>query len=592
MDDDLAEETPEFELKMDDREILATTAQWEDSYFDYQEKLQKRQKENYDYWRGRQFGWAEGVRQGNRPIVDNQLFNAVETFIPMSIQQPPDALVYSDDTPQGQELSKTVQSFLQFQADRLALRLKVQRTVRVWTLEFVGALKVTWDAEENDIGTEVVHTERLIFDKDYGIDENGVYKGGHLGEYKYATAQRLTEMFPKKKDMVLAYANGVPGKVLTYIEWWTPTSLFFTLGRDLVLGKYRNPHWNYDGVEQEKDQETGEVTSEQEVIGKNHLQSPRIPYVFLSVFTTGQRPHDDTNLVEQNLSNQDQVNAGNKQIQKNVRQMNNAIVLSGKSFTKEQAAEAADQFARGNPLWVPDGQISESYERPEAPGLPADVFTKLENDKQDVRDIFGIAGSTQNGVQQETTVRGKLLNAQLDTSRIGGGVTSYIEQMVASLYDYWVQMFYVHYTEPRTAATLGEDKAAQFYQLVNTDFGDVRLMVTVKSGSAIPKDPMTKRNEAIDLWNAEAIDPISLFSALDFSNPYESAKALLQWNMIKTGALPPQIMFPDWQAPVLPQPGQPPGQGQPAQGSSPPLPTPPADAADQMGQQLTQEIQI
>jgi hypothetical protein len=589
---DLSEEVPEFELSMPDDEILDTTHQWEDAYFDYQQKVSKRQKENYDYWRGRQFGWAQGLKQGTRPIVDNQLFNSVETFVPMAIQQPPDALVYADDSPQGQQMAKTVQAFLKFQADRLALRLKVQRTVRVWTLEFVGALKVTWDAEENDIGTEVVHTEHLIFDKDYGIDENGLYKGSYVGQYKYSTAKRLSEMFPKKKDAILAACQGNLAKVLTYTEWWTAESLFFTLGRDVVLGKYRNPHWNYDAVEQQTDPETGEVTSENEVQGKNHLQSPRIPYVFLSVFTTGQRPHDDTNLVEQNLANQDMVNAREKQIDKNVRMMNNAIVLSGKSFTKEQASEASDQLARGNSLWVPEGPIGDSYQRSEVPGLPADVFNDLRDRRSEMKDIFGISGSTPEGSKKEDTVRGKILNAQLDTSRIGGGVTSHVEQMVASLYDYWVQMFYVHYTEVRTAVTLGEDKAAQFYQLVNTQFGDTRLMVTVKGGSSIPKDPLTKRNEAIDLWNAEAIDPISLFSALDDPDPYEKAKQLLVWSMVKMGTLPPTVMFPDWQQPAPVQPGQPPGQGQIAQGTSPPLPTPPVDPAEAMGQQLVQSIQI
>ncbi len=77
---------------------------------------------------------------------------------------------------------------------------------------------------------------------------------------------------------------------------------------------------------------------------------------------------------------------------------------------------------------------------------------------------------------------------------------------------------------------------------------------------------MTRRNEAIDLWSANAIDPITFYQKLDYPDPHSAAEQLLVWQMIQKGALPPQVMFPDFPAPGMqaPIPGEQPGTGGPA----------------------------
>ncbi len=90
----------------------------------------------------------------------------------------------------------------------------------------------------------------------------------------------------------------------------------------------------------------------------------------------------------------------------------------------------------------------------------------------------------------------------------------------------------------------------------------------------IPKDPLSKRNEAIDLWSANAIDPVSLYKALEFPDPYNQAKQLLTWQLIQKGAVPPTLLFPDFEAPMAGMappaiPGEQPGTGGPAVNGAP-----------------------
>lgn len=525
---------PELELKMTDEEILTLTQKWEASYQSYEGDIKKKQDESERYWLGKQFYKAE-VSGEERPLVDNLIFESLETFLPEANKTNPEPVVTADNTPEGIALSKDVKTMLVAEADRQTLRLKLKKMTRFWSLYFLGVAKISWDVAEDNIDTPILRPQKLILDKNGWIDDAGEYHGEYIGERKEVSAARLIEIFSSKKDFIEKMVEGKMGTKVTYIEWWTDTELFFTL-KDQVLEKIKNPHWNYE--QQQKTVDDFGVEQMSTVPGRNHFKTPKKPYVFLSVFSLGKQPHDETSLIHQNLANQDMVNKKMRQIDKNTDNMNNGIVLSGDSFTKEQAAQASDALSQGDGLWVPTGDIARAYRRDQAPGLPSDVFNQLADLRNELRNIFGVRGSSAEGVSSEQTVRGKIIIGQKDSSRIGGGVTEYIEQVADSIFNWWVQMMMVYYTEKHEAAVLGSAKAQEMVSLQGSDF-DRRLSVSVKEGSLIPKDALTERNEAVDLWAAGAIDPIELFTKLDFPDPRHSAEQLYLWQKA------PELLFPE-----------------------------------------------
>lgn len=542
-EDDVAgvdEQTPEFESSMTDEEIRILTAQWESKDDVYTKDIKKQAQDNVDYWIGKQSKTMD-VIANNRPTVDNLIFEALETFLPIATRGNPQANVYGNGTPEGDKVAKTVEKALEYQAGRQFLRMKLKGVTRNWALYMIGAIKINWDAVRNDIDTEVILPSNLIFDPNAKIDVQGFYKGEYLGERMKKTAGQLVKLFPNKKEYIKALVDGEMGTIVKYICWTTRQDVFFTCQGE-PLGKFKNPHWNYNGTNTIIDPETG-AENEEETKGINHFAQPEFNYLFLTVFNTGKRPHDQTSLINQNIPLQDMINKRYRQMERNVDAQNNGIVLSGKHFTKEQAAEAATQLSNGNPLWVPEGAIGDSYVRDQAPQLSGDIYKQLSDARQELRNVFGTAGSSAQGIAKEDTARGKIMINQLDSSRIGGGVTEYIEQLANGLFNWYVQMMYVWYTEDHEFAVFGP-KAQELMKLKNLDL-NLKLHVVVKEGSLIPKDPLTKRNEALDLWNAGAMDPITLFTALDYPNPYESAKQAVLWDMIKGGKIDPTVMFPD-----------------------------------------------
>lgn len=588
---------PEFESSMDNEEIQQLTALWTsvDATYNSNTQIKQQQNDNIEYWKGNQYGELQAAGSRKKPLVDNLLFEAIETFLPIATRGNPEANVYGDGTQQGEEISRTVTKALAYQANRQKLRMKLKGVTRNWSLYMIGAVKVNWNAIENDIDTLVVIPSRLILDPLATIDVGGFYKGKYIGEKMPIVASDLADMFPKKEKEISEYVDGEMGSRVVPIQWTTRTDVFFTLDK-IVLGKYKNPNWNYNGKNKIIDPTTKEPTGEEEEIqGINHFAQPEFPYLFLTIFNLGKRPHDETSLMQQNISLQDEVNKRYQQISLNVDSQNNGIVLSGKNFTKEQAATAVSELSKGGGLFVPEGDIAGSYVRDQAPQLSNNIFQQLNDARAEIRNIFGTSGSTPQGVEDQKSVRGKILINQLDSSRIGGGVTEHIEQLASGLYNWYLQMMYVWYTEEHTFSILGP-KAQELMTIKNTDF-KMKLHVMVKDGSLIPKDPLTKRNEAMDLWSANAIDPISFYTALDYSNPYECAKQLLIWQMIQKGGLPPTVMFPD----IMPQqPGQP--QAAPGPNGSPAVSGPEAQAEIQTpvpggpvstsSQQLMQSVPI
>lgn len=585
-----------YESSMDEIEVVQLVAEWKKTYNPYYAPIEASQKLAFDYWIGKHRNDEGNAVSGRPEMVDNQIFEAVETFLPIATRANPDPLVTADPSDLGQKLAHDIKAALVDLADTIKLRRKLARMTRHWALYRLGVTKTIWDPATKSIKQENINPKRMIFDKDGYIDEGGIFCGEYEGEKKRSSAEKLAEMFPKKKAVIIQKAMGKKGTMLDYYEWWyRGTDLFYTLDDNTLLGKFKNPNWNYDGTVKEIDPAT-EQEVESEIQGTNHLKERTSPYRYLAVFSTGSQPHDETSLILQNIPLQDSVNKTNRQIEKNVDSMNNGMVVSGKAFTEDQASQAASALRRGVAIRVPNGDVREAVQRFPAAGLPADVFNNLNDKRNEIKNIFGTSGSTPSGVKSTETVRGKVLINELDSSRIGGGITEQIEQVADSVYNLWVQFMFVYYDEEHFITTAGAVSGLELVQLKNANFPELKtLSITVKEGSLVPKDPLTQRNEAIDLWSANAIDPLTLFKKLDVPDPVQATNQLILWQMLQKGQIQPQMYLPSFK--IAGQPGglptEQPGTGGPAinaptgpdAGQTPPPPASPG-AEQAQSQQL------
>jgi hypothetical protein len=567
--------TDEYESTMSEVDILQLTAQRKKTYSVYYTPIEASQKLAFDYWVGKHRNEDMRSTPNQNDVTDNRIFSAIETFLPIATADPSEI---------GQKIAHDIKGALVDWADVTKLRRKLARMTRHWSIYRIGVAKLSWDIHTKSIKLDIINPKRMLWDKDGYIDEGGNFVGEYTGEKKQATAKTLIEMFPSKRSIIIAKAKGKLGTKLEYFEWWHMASdIFFTLDDDTVLGKFKNPNWNYDGVQIDIDPETQQEVKT-EIQGTNHLKVKSDPYVFLAIFNTGLQPHDETSLVLQNIPLQDQINRRQRQIDKNVDSMNNGMVVSGKAFTEDQASQAASALRRGVAIRVPNGDVREAVQRFPAASLPADVFNSLKDSRQELDNIFGTAGSSAEGTANQDTVRGKILVNQMDSSRIGGGVTEQIEQVSDTIYNKVVQFMFVYYDEEHFVTTAGAVSGQELITLKNQNFPLLKtLSITVKEGSLVPKDPLTQRNQAIDMWSSNSIDPLSYFKALDVPDPVQATNQLILWQMLQKGQIQPQQYLPTFQIAQPAQLGPTQGTGGPAVSPPPPSPMPEGNPAPEAG---------
>ncbi len=553
-----------LELPMSDEELIQLRDEWEGKSASYLPKIETRQNLNKAYYLGMQ---KFSTGQTQKVVSSNLLFEAEETFIPQALSKNPEPVVWSDNTEDGKDASNDIKTMLQYHADVLCLRKTLGVMVRHWSIYFLGVVKHGWDEKANDIKTEIRKPQNFILDPDGYIDVYGSFKGKFLGERIESTAEELIEMFPSKKEYIIIKVNGKLGTSVVRTEWWTDDYCFSTF-QEVVLDKHKNEYFNYDATEKVEDEfgPTETVTP-----GVNHFAVPKMPYTFLSVFSLQERPHDITNLIEQNIPNQDRINDRDDQISRNLRNGNNSIAISGLSFNVETAHQAAMALEDGDPVLVPDGQVENGIKRLPTPGIPDSVFTAQQNDKDTLRSVFGTQGLSAQPQNEDTTARGQILNQNHDSSRIGGGVGDALEQVADNIFNWWLQLYCVFYDEPHYAAVMGSGQAVEYVQLVNTEMGARHFVVSVAPNSMQPKDEITEQNLAIQLADNGWLDPINLFKKLNYPDPMETAKMVTLFRINPQMYL--QMFFPE-AAPAM-APGAAPG----APPNAPGAPTVPSDQA-------------
>ena len=69
----------ELRLEMSDKELIDLKDEWLKKWNLYYPDIKKKQEENEKYWLGKHF---KGASVEDRPMVDNVIFEALETFLP------------------------------------------------------------------------------------------------------------------------------------------------------------------------------------------------------------------------------------------------------------------------------------------------------------------------------------------------------------------------------------------------------------------------------------------------------------------------------------------------------------------------------
>lgn len=245
---------PELELDMKNEDLSALTQTWLGAWdkSELKGEWEKACDDNEKYYKGKHYE-KPGLDK-TRPVVDNAIFEALETWLPEMTRKNPEPMVSvsqrDDESDANLAYAAAVQKELAQLADVLKLRLKLKRATRHWALYLLGVAKLGWDMDRDIPTVKIVRARKMILDPGATIDEEG-YSGGHIGEYRELEAGTLVSTLDHiggeagASDVVKKLVKEKMGTEVKFVEWWTPEYMCWTLGKDVLLKK-KNPHWNYD----------------------------------------------------------------------------------------------------------------------------------------------------------------------------------------------------------------------------------------------------------------------------------------------------------------------------------------------------------
>jgi len=539
-DENAGEVLEELTLEMEDKELISLiNKKIQIGRSDY-EKLDQIGDINERYWLGKQID-SRKLRDFRSKVVENVIFQTVETIIPIITSKPPEPVVTSaSETPESQQQARNYQRILLQKYEKDKIRGKFQMIVRHNELRRIGILKYKYDSKIDDIVTDYVLPKNIIIDKD----------GEWVAEYMEDTVAEILNKFPEKMDEIIKEfglraemkkdgtydpetidQKGLATKI-KYVEFWTDEYVVWKY-KNIIFKKLKNPNFDYEGVEKTETDENGEEVAT-EVYYYNYFDRPKMPYIFYSTFNLGVNVWDDTSLVEQGIPLQDVINKRQRQIDDNFSD-NGVLMGSGDYITKEELAKYM-----GNPedkVWVEHGNPAEGISRLAPKQLAPFAYESLSGLKTSVDNVLGVHSTTRGERQGKETLGGRQILREADFGRIDLLVRS-LEEVADELYKAWMHMMKVYFTQVHYARLIGKDGAQQVIEY-SRDSIENGMEITVKEGSTLPVDKVSQRQEAIELMQMGSIDPITLYEKLEWPNPLESAKRLFLWKN------DPISLFPD-----------------------------------------------
>lgn len=272
----VSELMPELSVEMPNDKILAMLTKAERAWTGsavYAEWI-KRRDENNNYWLGKHFQRPETDK--TRALVDNVIFEAVETSIPQYIGRDPEPAVKlaRGEDPSLKPFADELQQELGDIGEEIDVRAKLKKVARHWMLNLVGIGKYGWDVQRNIPMMKVIRPTKAILDPDATVDEDG-YTGELVGEYRALPAYKILKFVTEDgaREPILALVKDDQATMVQFVEWWSDKVLVWSLGEKdggTILMKRRNPHWNYD-------EEATDIESDHTPVGIAPEGSPAIP---------------------------------------------------------------------------------------------------------------------------------------------------------------------------------------------------------------------------------------------------------------------------------------------------------------------------
>lgn len=491
-------------------ELLKITVDWEKESGEYHSQLKAIQDANEQYYMGNQTE-KNRVPRNQCNSVENRIFMGVETVIPIITANPPQFIAEpTEESDQAINYARSIEKTLSIGYEEKDIRSKGEMLIRHMVIFRFGAWIPFWNKTTNDVDVEWVRPQQLYFPKtskfiyyyrkkDFTTEEIETEFGkAKLNEYlKYKYPNKEEKDYDKIKELC------------TLWEFHTKDITFWKVGAHILDVKV-NETYNFDNEE------------------NNFFNEPKLPIIVASAFRLGDQVIGNTDLIQQTIPIQDDINSTTRIIVNHAQKTGNGRVLVDTEVMSDEEARTKITNKPGEVIVGPGVANSNKFRLDTPPALPNYIPDLKVMKERAFDNIFGTHSTTRGERGESETLGGRMLLKQSDYGRIDLLVREY-ERCVSELGNWWAQLLKINLEGRKTYRAYGE--AGTEFVNIEANMISKGTKIIIKSGTTLPTDEVSKRQEAIQLWGMGALDPETLFERLKFPNPQEAAKRLQLWRM-------------------------------------------------------------
>ncbi len=485
----------QFNAKLTDAQLIEQIVSWERESEDFYSKLKSVWKQNDEYYLGIQTD-VNYIAGKESKAVENRIWMAVETMIPIATARLPDVVVKPGSDAEKEQMDAiALQDVLNYQFDRVHIQSHAERFLRNLLLKRYGVFKVCWDKEKDDVDVKVIDSRRIRIPK-HGTSEEDLAFVIEDMELSYSS---LVSYFgeEKAKEVLKNVPKEVEGKIrkATFMiqEVWTNTYVVWRYN-NVILDKKDNPYWEE---------------------GNSFWEGPKKPYVIKSLFETEESLLGSTDYVQQHISIQDNLNNRKRQVENISAKVGNpTLAIDSDVMSEEEVQQITNE--PGAILYGKDA-ANEQKIRFHAPGqVPQYLFQSIDDERRAFDNIWGIHSTTRGEREGKETLGGRQLLREADLGRIDL-VARQLERALDRIAEHWTQLIKVYYTDDRVFTIVG-DEGVQFVKDFSGKTVGKGVKPAVKQGSTIKEDEYSLSQKAVILWQNKAIGIRTLYKMLRLPN--------------------------------------------------------------------------
>ncbi len=523
--------------------------------------------------------WLQSVPIKKSKVRANRIFRNTESVINSLIANPPKPIIMpGKETPQSKELAILQEKYFIRRYEVLNVKEVLRKGLRNLYFSRLIVLKPYWDSNINDFNVRSIDPKKIRVGKYATKEDNSEFAIEEVTDNLISVLRR----FPKKQKELLekaGYESGegdaIPDRVfvdnpeITYQEAWVRDAVIFKYDR-IILGKGKNPYWDWDGVmitdDEEKQLGEADMNGRRNLLQQarsqqaqrkpqptpqqgappapaspddnkelpltdfqdtaqiyrayyfNHFDQPRKPYIFATVFNNENSPIGQTDMITQAAPLQENVDRRKRQIDENADLVNGQIKVDSTVMEKSDAQKL--RYETGGIIYG-KGAVA-GVARETGNSLPAFVYEDMKDSRAEIDNIMAASSAFRGEREGTETKAGRL--ALIDQSYLAlNELVQVVDYVNYELFNWFYQLARVKYTVHHTAKSMGKDVAMQITTLIQYDFED-GAEIRVISGKTLPEDRQFKYEQAQKDVHEGLLSPVDYFDVAGYESPNEKAK--------------------------------------------------------------------